>query len=56
MAGVARGMLGPAHEHGLYDFIVDTSLMSPVECAQAIKARFMVGPAPTAFAELRARL
>jgi chloramphenicol 3-O phosphotransferase len=56
MPGVARGMLGLAHEHDLYDFTVDTSVMSPVECATAIKDRLVAGPAPTAFAELLATL
>lgn len=55
MMGVARGMLEPAHEHGLYDLTVDTSVMTSVECAKTIKARLTTGPAPTAFTQLRAR-
>jgi chloramphenicol 3-O phosphotransferase len=53
--GVARGMLEPAHEHALYDFTVDTSLMTAVECARAIKDRLIGGPQPTAFKELASR-
>ena len=56
MIGVARGMLDAAHEHGVYDLTLDTSMMTPPECARAIKERLVNGPAPTAFAELRARL
>jgi chloramphenicol 3-O phosphotransferase len=55
MAGVARGMLEPAHAHALYDFTVDTSVMTPVQCADAIKDRLIAGPHPTAFKELAAR-
>lgn len=54
--GIARGMLGLAHEHELYDFTVDTSVMTSAECADAIKNRFMAGPPPTAFIQLAARL
>lgn len=37
--GIARGSMVPAHEHGRYDLTVDTSLMTSVECADAIRRR-----------------
>lgn len=55
MAGVARGMLEAAHEHTLYDFTVDTSVMTAIQCARAITERLIAGPSPTAFEELAAR-
>jgi chloramphenicol 3-O phosphotransferase len=54
--GLARGMIGPAHEHDTYDLRVDTSQMTAAECAQKIKERLYSGPPGTAFAELRSRL
>ncbi|HST24733.1 MAG TPA: hypothetical protein VLJ76_01965 [Gaiellaceae bacterium] len=39
------------HDPGIYDLEVDTSLLSPDECAEAIRQRLQ-GPAPTAFARL----
>ena len=56
MVGVARGMLGPAHEHARYDLTVDTSVMTSGECAAAISRRLALGPAPTAFRELATHL
>lgn len=41
------------HAHGLYDLELDTSALSPAECAQAIAVRLR-GPEPTAFARLAA--
>ncbi len=44
------------HKPGIYDLEVDTSLLSPEECADAIRARLSDGPPGTAFqrlAELR---
>ena len=37
------------HRPGVYDLEVDTSLLSPRECADAIRARMADGPAPSAF-------
>jgi chloramphenicol 3-O phosphotransferase len=37
------------HEPGIYDLEVDTSLLTPEECAAAIRQRLEVGPAPSAF-------
>jgi len=40
------------HLPGIYDLEVDTSVMSPPECAEAIRARLTDGPPPTAFQRL----
>jgi chloramphenicol 3-O phosphotransferase len=40
------------HLPGIYDLEVDTSLLSPAECAEAIRRRLDDGPAPTAFERL----
>ena len=43
------------HVPGVYDLEVDTSVLTPAACAEAIRRRLEDGPAPTAFAELAAR-
>lgn len=40
------------HKPGIYDMEVDTSLLSPTECAQAIRRHLDDGPAPLAFRRL----
>jgi len=40
------------HIPGIYDLELDTSLLSPMECAEAIRQRIAVGPPPTAFQRL----
>lgn len=40
------------HIPGIYDFEVDTSALSPVECAAAIRRRLDEGPSPSAFRRL----
>jgi chloramphenicol 3-O phosphotransferase len=40
------------HEPGIYDLEVDTSLLSPAECAKAIRHHLDSGPAPSAFRQL----
>ena len=40
------------HRPGRYDLEVDTSLLSPAECAAAIREHLKSGPPPTAFSEL----
>lgn len=41
------------HAHGLYDLDVDTSKLSPAQCADAIRAALAQGPGPpTAFQRL----
>jgi chloramphenicol 3-O phosphotransferase len=43
------------HSPGLYDMEVNTSTMTTVECAEAIRQRLENGPNPSAFATLAAR-
>jgi chloramphenicol 3-O phosphotransferase len=40
------------HHPGMYDLEVDTSLLSPAECANAIRQRLRNGPPPSAFQHL----
>jgi len=40
------------HKPGIYDLEVDTSLLSPQDCADAIRARLEKGPPGTAFPRL----
>lgn len=42
------------HIPGIYDLEVDTSLLSPSECAALIRQRLAAGPAPAAFQHLAA--
>lgn len=42
------------HEPGIYDLEVDTSALTPDECAEAIRRRLAEGPAPSAFHRLAA--
>ncbi|HET8631577.1 MAG TPA: hypothetical protein VFL91_29500 [Thermomicrobiales bacterium] len=42
------------HEPGIYDLEVDTSVLSPPECAAAIRRRLDEGPPPTACRRLAA--
>jgi chloramphenicol 3-O phosphotransferase len=43
------------HVPGIYDLEVDTSVLSPADCAAAIRRRLADGPAPSAFRRLAAR-
>lgn len=60
--GYSAGFAGTAperwqrevHTPGIYDLEVDTSVMSPGECAAAIRQRLDTGPPPTAIARLAA--
>ncbi len=40
------------HKPGLYDLEVDTSLLSPQDCAEVIRQRLAAGPPGTAFQQL----
>ena len=40
------------HVPGIYDLEVDTSLLSPAECAAAIRRRLENGPPPSVFGRL----
>jgi chloramphenicol 3-O phosphotransferase len=51
--GQAREQFEAVHAHGVYDLEVDTSLHSPQECAQQIRARLQAGDPPQAFKRLR---
>jgi chloramphenicol 3-O phosphotransferase len=42
------------HAPGLYDLEVDTSVLSPEQCAESIRLRMEQGPAPSAFRRLAA--
>lgn len=42
------------HIPGIYDLEVDTSLLSPAECAEVIRRHLADGPAPSAFQRLAA--
>lgn len=53
--GMARGLAPIVHAHGVYDLTVNSAETSPAECAASIHERLLNGPAPTAFAQLRAR-
>ena len=43
------------HKPGIYDLEVDTSLLSPQECAEEIRQRLAEGPPGTAFQQLAER-
>lgn len=49
-AGLARALAG-VHDGCVYDIEVDTSVLSPVECASRIQRRLRAGP-PTAMREM----
>lgn len=51
--GQARAQYAAVHAHGLYDLDVDTSRLSPLECALQIKRRLEARPPPCAFKMLR---
>jgi chloramphenicol 3-O phosphotransferase len=53
--GQARAQFDVIHAHGVYDLEVDTSVLSPLECAQQIKARLLNGAPPGALKRLRYR-
>lgn len=42
------------HRHGIYDFEVDTSVLTAPQAAAAIRDRIAAGPAPSAFRQLAA--
>jgi chloramphenicol 3-O phosphotransferase len=51
--GLAARQIGPVHAHGLYDIEVDTSITTPQDCAERIKAFLPGRPMPTAFEQLK---
>lgn len=50
--GQARAQFDVVHAHGLYDFEVDTSRYSALDCARQIKQVVESGVSPTAFKQL----
>ena len=52
--GQARRHYDLIHAHGTYDLLLDTSALTPQECAQAIRRRLDAGTRPTAFRALLA--
>ncbi|MET9530691.1 AAA family ATPase [Streptomyces sp. NPDC006649] len=51
--GLAAMQYAQVHAHGLYDIECDTSVLSPLECAERIRDLLPVRPHPTAFRQLR---
>ncbi|WP_405562770.1 chloramphenicol phosphotransferase CPT family protein [Streptomyces sp. NBC_01180] len=51
--GLAAMQYAQVHAHGLYDIECDTSVLSPLECAERIRDLLPVRPRPTAFRQLR---
>ncbi|MFG2638437.1 chloramphenicol phosphotransferase CPT family protein [Streptomyces sp. NPDC048362] len=54
--GLAALQFGHVHAHGRHDLDLDTSLLSPRECALRIRDFLVDRPRPTAFEELRRTL
>lgn len=50
--GQARKHYELIHAHGTYDLLLDPSIMTPGDCANAIMERLTTGPEPTAFRTL----
>ena len=53
--GQAKAQFGIVHTGCIYDLEVDTSLLSPEECAMLIKDRIQNGIPPSAFKSLKRR-
>ena len=51
--GLVKAQYDIVHSHGVYDLEIDTSILTPTECANQIKDRLQNGPAPEAFRKLR---
>jgi chloramphenicol 3-O phosphotransferase len=51
--GLVKAHYDLVHAHGIYDLEVDTSILTPLECANQIKQRVQNGPAPDAFKRLQ---
>ena len=52
-SGAARWQV-EVHKPGIYDLELDTAVLSPAQCAHAIRQRLVTGPAPTAIQRLAA--
>jgi chloramphenicol 3-O phosphotransferase len=53
--GQAREQFEVVHAHVVYDLEVDTSVSTPQECAQQVRARLQAGDPPQAFRRLAER-
>lgn len=51
--GLAKMQFDLVHSHGIYDLVVDTSQLTPMECANQIKNRLLNGPTPEALRRLK---
>jgi chloramphenicol 3-O phosphotransferase len=51
--GLVEAHYDIVHLHGIYDLEIDTSVLTPMECATQIKDRMRNGPPPTAIRKLR---
>jgi chloramphenicol 3-O phosphotransferase len=54
--GLAKSHYELVHAHGIYDLEVDTSILTPLEGALAVKNRLQSGSAPNAFSRLQSIL
>ncbi len=54
-AGTARKQYGVVHMHGVYDVEVDTTALSPMECAEKVKEGLRKIEKASAFHQLRER-
>lgn len=54
--GLVNAHYHRVHAHGMYDLDIDTSILTPIDCATQIKERLLKGPAPNAVQRLRNRL
>ncbi len=51
--GLAKAHYDLVHSHGVYDLEVDTSILTPMECAEQIKHRLQNGSAPDALQRIQ---
>jgi chloramphenicol 3-O phosphotransferase len=51
--GQAKAQMDLVHAQRIYDLVVDTSIFSPEDCAEQIKARLQTGDPPDAFKRLK---
>ena len=54
--GMTRFLFDRVHNHGIYDFEVDSSTKSPLECAEEIKQFVATNPRPHAFEEIKKKM
>lgn len=54
--GLVEAHFDIVHSHGVYDLEVDTSILTPPECAKIIKTRLQSGPTPNAIRQLKNQL